>query len=73
MVKAIKRVDWLKDGVLQSLIQTRASAKLTNLDFTPLGENLVMSVDGASGSLEDMVKKVDNGLLLTTLLVYPHG
>jgi predicted Zn-dependent protease len=65
--QSIKRVDWLKDGVLQSLVQTRASAKLTNLDFTPLGENLVMSVDGASGSLEDMVKKVDNGLLLTTL------
>jgi predicted Zn-dependent protease len=63
----IKRVDWLKDGVLQSLVQTRASAKLTNLDFTPLGENLIMSVDGASGSLEDLVKKVDNGLLLTTL------
>ncbi len=62
----IKRVDWLKDGVLQSLIQTRASAKLTNLDFTPMGENLVMSVDGASGSLEDLIKKVDNGLLLTT-------
>jgi predicted Zn-dependent protease len=65
--QSIKRVDWLKDGALQSLIQTRASAQLTNLDFTPLGENLVMSVDGASGSLEDMVKKVDNGLLLTTL------
>ncbi len=62
----IKRVDWLKDGVLQSLIQTRASAKLTNLDFTPMGENLVMSVDGASGSLEDLIKTVDNGLLLTT-------
>jgi predicted Zn-dependent protease len=39
----IKRVDWLKDGVLQSL-----------------------SVDGASGSLADLVKKVDDGLLLTT-------
>ena len=65
--QSIKRVDWLKDGVLQSLVQTRASAQLTNLDFTPLGENLVMTVDGASGSLEDMVKKVDNGLLLTTL------
>ena len=65
--QSIKRVNWLKDGVLQSLIQTRASAKLTNLDFTPLGENLIMSVDGASGSLEDLVKKVDNGLLLTTL------
>ena len=62
----IKRVDWLKDGVLQSLIQTRASAKLTSLDFTPIGENLVLSVDGASGSLEDLIKKVDNGLLLTT-------
>ena len=62
----IKRVDWLKDGVLQSLIQTRASAQLTNLDFTPIGENLVMSVDGASGSLEDLVKKVESGLLLTT-------
>ncbi|MSV83267.1 MAG: hypothetical protein F2880_03920, partial [Actinobacteria bacterium] len=62
----IKRVDWLKDGVLQSLIQTRATSKLTHLDFTPIGENLVMSVDGGSGSLEDLVKKVDNGLLLTT-------
>ena len=65
--QSIKRVDWLKDGVLQSLIQTRASAKLTNLEFTPIGENLIMSIDGASGSLEDLVKKVDNGLLLTTL------
>ncbi len=62
----IKRVDWLKDGVLQALIQTRATAKLTNLDFTPIGENLIMSVDGGTGSLEDLVKKVDNGLLLTT-------
>lgn len=62
----IKRVDWLNDGVLQALIQTRASAKLTNLDFTPIGENLIMSVDGGSGNLEDLVKKVDNGLLLTT-------
>ncbi|MEY3711204.1 MAG: hypothetical protein RLZZ99_1025, partial [Actinomycetota bacterium] len=33
------RVDWLKDGVLQSLVQTRASAALTSLPFTPLGEN----------------------------------
>ena len=62
----IKRVDWFKDGVLQSLIQTRASAALTKLDFTPIGENAIMSVDGGSGTLEDLVKKVDNGLLLTT-------
>ena len=62
----IKRVDWFKDGVLQALIQTRASAALTKLDFTPIGENAIMSVDGGAGTLEDLVKKVENGLLLTT-------
>jgi predicted Zn-dependent protease len=61
------RVDWIKDGVLQSLVQTRASSKLTSLAYTPIGDNLIMSVDGASGSLDDLVKKVENGLLLTTL------
>jgi len=61
------KVDWIKDGVLQSLVQTRASAKLTSLPYTPIGDNLIMSVDGATGNLEDLVKKVDNGLLLTTL------
>jgi predicted Zn-dependent protease len=61
------QVDWIKDGVLQSLIQTRASAKITSLPYTPLGDNLIMSVDNGSGNLEDLVKKVDNGLLLTTL------
>ncbi len=60
-------VDWIKDGVLQSLLQTRASAKLTSLPYTPMGDNLIMSVDGANSGLDDLVKKVDNGLLLTTL------
>jgi len=61
------QVDWIKDGVLHSLVQTRASAQLTSLPYTPFGDNLIMSVDGASGNLEDLVKTVDNGLLLTTL------
>ncbi len=61
------RVDWLKDGVLQSLVQTRASAALTSLPFTPLGENFIMDVPGGVGSTNDLIKKVDNGLLLTTL------
>ena len=61
------RVDWIKDGVLQSLLQTRASAKLTSLPYTPLGDNLIMKVDNGSGSLDNLVKKVDNGLLVTTL------
>lgn len=62
----IKHVDWIKDGVLQSLIQTRATAQLTSLDFTPIGENAIMSVDGGNGSLTDLIAKVDDGLLLTT-------
>ena len=61
------QVDWIKDSVLQSLVQTRASAKITSLPYTPMGDNLIMSVDNGSGNLEDLVKKVDNGLLLTTL------
>ena len=64
--QAIKRVNWFKDGTLQSLIQTRATAALTKLDFTPMGENAVISVDGGTGTHEDLVKKVENGLLLTT-------
>jgi predicted Zn-dependent protease len=62
-----KRCDWIKDGVLKSLVQTRASAEMTSLAYTPLGDNLIMSVDGATGSTLDLVKKVKNGLLVTTL------
>jgi predicted Zn-dependent protease len=61
------RVEWMRDGVLQSLIQTRATAKMTSLPFTPMGDNYFMEVAGSSGSIEDLTKKVDNGLLLTTL------
>ena len=61
------RVDWMKDGVLQSLIQTRATSKLTSLPFTPMGDNYFMEVSGSSGGIEELTKKVDNGLLLTTL------
>ena len=61
------RVDWMKDGVLQSLIQTRASSKLTSLPFTPMGDNYFMEVSGATGNTESLIKQVDNGLLLTTL------
>jgi len=60
------RVDWIKNGTLQSLIQTRSSARLTSLPYTPMVENLIMEVDGAKASLEDLIKTVDNGLLLTT-------
>jgi predicted Zn-dependent protease len=65
--QSLKRNDFIKGGVLSSLAQTQSSAKITSLAYTPVGDNLVVSVDGASGSMEDLVKKVDDGLLLTTM------
>jgi predicted Zn-dependent protease len=62
-----KRSDWIKDGVLQALLQTRATSKLTSLAYTPMGENLIMSVNDSAGSTMDLVKQVDHGLLVTTL------
>jgi predicted Zn-dependent protease len=61
------RVDWLKDGVLHNLIQTRASAKLTSLPFTPIGDNFFMEIPESKGSLSDQIKLMKEGLLLTTL------
>ncbi|CAB4789656.1 unannotated protein [freshwater metagenome] len=63
----ISRTDWLKDGKLNALVQTRASANETSLAYTPASENIIMDVEGASGSLEDLISGVSNGLLLTTL------
>lgn len=63
----ISHTDWLKDGVLQSLIQTRSSAELTKMPFTPIPDNFFMDVPGATGSIDDLIKKVNHGLLLTTM------
>lgn len=65
--QSIARTDWLKDGVLQSLIQTRSSAELTKMPFTPISDNFFMDVPGATGSIDDLIKKVNHGLLLTTM------
>ncbi len=62
-----KRCEWIKDGVLKSLIQTRASAKISGLPYTPMGDNLIMKVDGGAGSTMDLVKHLKSGLLVTTL------
>lgn len=61
------KTEMLVDGVLNSLIQTRSTAKLTNQPFTSFGDNFIMDVSGASGSTEDLVKNMNSGLLLNTL------
>jgi len=59
--------DWIRDGRLTSLVQTRHSAALTDLPVTPMVDNLVMSVDGGAGSTEDLVAATERGLLVTSL------
>ncbi len=61
------RTDWIADGTLAALGQTRHSAQLTDLEVTPLIDNLVVEVAGAEQSLEQIVSGVERGLLLTCL------
>ncbi len=61
------RTDWLRDGELTSLAQTRHSARMTDLPVTPYVDNLVLEVDGGSGTVADLVAGTDRGLLLTCL------
>ncbi|WP_435769894.1 metallopeptidase TldD-related protein [Nocardioides sp. SYSU DS0651] len=59
--------DWIRDGVLTSLVQTRHSAGLTGQPVTPYVDNLALTVDGAAGSIDDLVASTERGLLLTCL------
>jgi predicted Zn-dependent protease len=63
----LRRTDWIRDGVLASLVQTRHSAAMTQQPVTPGIDNLVLSVDGAAGSVDDLIAGTERGLLLTCL------
>ncbi len=64
---ALDRTAWIRDGVLEALIQTRHSSSLTGLALTPGIDNLIVTVDGATGEVDDLVRDVDDGLVLTCL------
>jgi predicted Zn-dependent protease len=59
--------DWIHDGELAALIQTRHSARLTGLPFTPFCDNLELVSSDADGNIDDLVASMDRGLLLTCL------
>ena len=63
----LSRTDWIRDGRLEALVQTRHSAAMTGQPVTPFVDNLVLEVGGASGSIEDLVASTERGLLLTCL------
>jgi predicted Zn-dependent protease len=63
----LSRTHWVRDGMLTALLQNRFTAGLTQQPVTPYVDNLVVEVDGASGSTTDLVAGVERGLLLTCL------
>ena len=65
---ALGRTDWIRDGELAALLQTRHSAQLTGLPVTPGIDNLVLERRArAPGRVDDLVAATDRGLLLTCL------
>lgn len=63
----LARTDWIRDGLLTSLLQTRHSADITGLPVTPAIDNLVLEDRSGSGSVEDLIASTSHGLLLTCL------
>jgi predicted Zn-dependent protease len=61
------RTDWIRRGELTALRQTRHTAEMTDQPVTPAIDNLVLEVDGGSGSVQELVAGTDRGLLLTCL------
>src|SRR5439155_25445556 len=62
---AAHRVSYVTGGVLRELHRSRYWAKKTNTEPTPDGGTLRLV--GGSSSLDDLIAKVDRGLLLTRI------
>ena len=58
--------DWLDDGVLRALVQTRASAAKAGVPVTPYVHNLEVD-GGGTATTDDLVAGTKRGLLLTSL------
>jgi predicted Zn-dependent protease len=58
--------DWIRDGVLEHLMTTRQSAEETGLPVAAPIDNLLLDA-GGSGTLEDLTRSTEDGLLLTCL------
>ncbi|WP_214367938.1 metallopeptidase TldD-related protein [Pseudonocardia sp. H11422] len=62
----LRRVEWVREGVINELVYSRAEAAEFGTTFTPAGDNLLLT-GGSAASLEEMVAGTDRGLLLTCL------
>lgn len=61
----IGRVDWIRDGTIDTLAYPRAAAAEFGAPVAVPADNLLMT--GGTASLADMIASTERGLLLTTL------
>jgi predicted Zn-dependent protease len=59
--------DWIRDGQLTALLTTRHTSALTGLAITPVIDNLLLELPGATRSLDEMIASTERGLLLNCL------
>jgi len=64
---AVGPTDWIRDGRLAALVQTRHSARVTGLEPTPLVDNLLLAGPDGGRGIDDMIAATRRGLLLTCL------
>jgi predicted Zn-dependent protease len=63
----IPGTSWIDRGTLAALPTTRHTAALSGLPFTPPADNLLVEVEGGRDGALDLVRDVEDGLLLTCL------
>jgi predicted Zn-dependent protease len=64
----LQPTDWISEGRLAALIQTRYSAGLTGMRVTPTIPNLIFRLgDGTGPSVDEMIGRTDRGVLAECL------
>ena len=63
----LQPTDWIADGTLAALLQTRHSAQITGLPMTPVIDNLELVAGDGNGDTAALIGDLDHGLLLTCL------
>jgi predicted Zn-dependent protease len=63
----VGRTGWITAGRLTALGQTRHTAGLSGLPYTPPIDNLIMEFEGSDTSMHEMISSTSRGLLLTCL------
>jgi len=58
---------WIDHGVLSHLITSRFTAEQASLEFRPDAENVRVDVESSHGTLDEVIARTDDALLVTCL------